>query len=53
MKFSEILWTMTLIKLATRPEPSGNGDNDNFGAGCGLAIFIAFLLIFGIFAIFS
>lgn len=54
MKFSDIFLTMTLIKLATRPEPSDDdgfgGKEENLGCGC-LAVII--MLIVGACIIFG
>ena len=48
MKFSDILWTMTLVRLVSRPSPPDNGKDDN-SAGCVwlIAIVTALVLILG------
>jgi hypothetical protein len=51
MKFSDIFWTMALVRLASRPSPPDNGKDDNSaGCSCLIAIVIALALIFGMFA---
>lgn len=48
MKFTDILWTMALVRLASRPSPPDNGKDDNSaGCGCLIAIVIAAVLILG------
>lgn len=51
MKFTDILWTMALVRLASRPSPPDNGKGDDpAGCSCLLAIVIAAALILGMLA---
>ena len=52
MKFSDIFWTITLVKSASRPDSSDDVGDGNSGFGCALAIFTALLVIIVSFTIF-